>query len=148
MSESRKNSIKVFHHEIIGSRQFERLGEVLSPDLVYRNSFVTSDKDLPWLKNFLEGLVRSFPDHRMPVEDLLIKGDSVLCKYQFTGTHEGPFIGIPGSGIKVSVPCIGSYKFGGDLIVEITVRIDMEKVRQYMLTATKKAFSKAENDGG
>jgi steroid delta-isomerase-like uncharacterized protein len=60
----------------------------------------------------------AFPDWREVVQDLLIDGSRAVTRYVSTGTHTGPFIGLPATGRRVEIGEISIYRFGGGLVVE------------------------------
>ena len=45
----------------------------------------------------------AFPDFNWSVEDVFAAGDKVVVRFVFRGTHQGEFMGIPATGIKVEV---------------------------------------------
>ena len=40
----------------------------------------------------------AFPDYTHSIEEVIAKGDKVVARCTYTGTHEGEFMGIPPSG--------------------------------------------------
>lgn len=52
----------------------------------------------------------AFADGTFALEMLVTEGNKVTAFYTMTGTHTGPFMGIPATGRKVSVPGIGIYE--------------------------------------
>jgi steroid delta-isomerase-like uncharacterized protein len=45
----------------------------------------------------------AFPDLHFAVEDLVAEDNKVLTRWTLTGTHRGPFMGVPASGRKIQV---------------------------------------------
>jgi steroid delta-isomerase-like uncharacterized protein len=51
----------------------------------------------------LEGMRMAFPDIAITVESVLAEGDWVAFRGVITGTHDGPFLGIPATGRAIRV---------------------------------------------
>jgi steroid delta-isomerase-like uncharacterized protein len=58
---------------------------------------------LDGLKTILRGMRAAFPDMNWKVEEQIAEGDKVLTRFEWTGTHRGPFAGIPATGRPVKV---------------------------------------------
>ena len=72
-----------------------------------------------------EGYVRmfteirqAFPDFNVDVVKLLAGDDSVAFAYTMTGTHEGNFMGIPGTGRKIKARGLQISRFENGQMVE------------------------------
>ena len=52
----------------------------------------------------LQAYATAFPDFRITIDDLIAEGDEVVARWTFTGTHDGPFVGIPATGKPVNAP--------------------------------------------
>jgi predicted ester cyclase len=51
---------------------------------------------------------------RMDVEDVIASGDKAVARVLITGTHKGPFMGLPATGKTVVVNLIDITRFGDD----------------------------------
>jgi len=49
---------------------------------------------------------------------VIAEGDRVVYLATFTGTHTGPFLGVPASGKRVSIPMLETWRVEDDKIVE------------------------------
>jgi hypothetical protein len=47
------------------------------------------------MKDTIRMVTAVFPDNRHEVDDVIAGGDKVVLRCTLTGTHEGPFMGIP-----------------------------------------------------
>ena len=70
----------------------------------------SSTRRLPGLEPTREGVLAvfrdyraAFPDLRMDAQDVLASGDKVTARVRMTGTHQGPFMGMPATGRRVDV---------------------------------------------
>jgi steroid delta-isomerase-like uncharacterized protein len=86
-----------FIEELWNQQKLEVADELYGPDAYSPNA--------PQLPNGPEGLKQiaqliftAFPDFHMTIEDLVAEGDLVVGRYAETGTHLGPFFGIPPTG--------------------------------------------------
>ncbi|HEY6532094.1 MAG TPA: ester cyclase [Acidimicrobiales bacterium] len=98
-------------YERINEGDLEGFGALLAENFV-------EHEDLPGLSptkegtlEFFRGLLASFPDTRMDVEDVIISGDKGVARVTFKGTHQGEFMGLPASGTSVEMAIIDIMRF-------------------------------------
>lgn len=65
-----------------------------------------------------ELMKRAFPDFHAQIEDIFGAGDRVAVRLTMTGTHEGEYLGIPGTGRRVTYVSHEIYRVEDDLIAE------------------------------
>jgi len=75
---------------------------------------ISLDDTMELAKSFRTG----FPDLRCAVNDTVTEGDRVVCRWRMTGTHQGPFLGIAPSGMKVTFDGISEMRFHGGRLAE------------------------------
>ena len=63
-------------------------------------------------------MLTGFPDYQTVIEDIIAEGDKVAARIRMTGTHTGPFMGIPASGRKVDFTGMYIARIEGGKIVE------------------------------
>src|SRR5262249_38328569 len=73
---------------------------------------------------FYDRIFASFPDCRVTVEQMLADGDHLTMRFRFTGTHDGPFVGLPATGRPFEVSGITILRFAGARCVERGARAD------------------------
>lgn len=81
--------------------RFDEARGLLAPDFVNHTPLGDEDREA-----FLARVARfraAFPDWRMEVEEMLADGDRVITRWRATGTHRGPFRGLPATGKTVAV---------------------------------------------
>ncbi len=92
--------------------------EVLAPDFVDNNP---SNPDLSGAENLKRSArdwCRAFPDTRTVVDDLVAEADRVAARWTSTATHRGAFLGIPPTGMRVTVTGSGLFRLVDGRIVE------------------------------
>ena len=76
------------------------------------------------LRQFYEGFLAAFPDTHIAIDDLLAAGDKVACRYRFSGTHRGDFMGVPATGRSVEIAGITVLRFVGGRCAERWAQAD------------------------
>jgi steroid delta-isomerase-like uncharacterized protein len=101
-------------YKLINAGDIERFGELLADDFV-------EHEETPGLAPTKEGALdffrmsrAAFPDVRMDAEDVFTSGDKVSARVRLTGTHQGPFMGMPATGKRVDIQLIDIMRMGDD----------------------------------
>jgi len=69
---------------------------------------------------------RAFPDFHFEATRVVAAGDNaVLAEGTFTGTHEGPWRGLPATGRRVTFPMCVVFDFEGDVMVNERLYFDI-----------------------
>jgi predicted ester cyclase len=71
-----------------------------------------------------------FPDGYMTIDDLLVDGELGVVRNTWHGTHEGDFYGVPASGARVAVTCIGIDRVVNGQVSEGWGELDMVGMMQ------------------
>jgi steroid delta-isomerase-like uncharacterized protein len=121
------------------NREFVRsrvIGEIWNggrDDLVpqaFAPDFVGHDPDRPDLggPDAVAASVRTFhaafPDFSISVDDLIAADDKVVWRYTMGGTHAGPFLGVDGTGRRVSTTGITIFRLAGGMLREGWINFD------------------------
>ena len=62
---------------------------------------------------FVGGFRTAFPDFEMSIQDLIVEGETVVCRFTMGGTHEGEFMGVEPTGKKVMGDAMTFIRFEG-----------------------------------
>jgi steroid delta-isomerase-like uncharacterized protein len=92
--------------------------EIFAPDYV---GHVAGSPDLhgpEGYKQFVSMSLTDFPDVHITIEDIIAEGDKVAGRWTLTGTHQGEFVGIPPTGVQVTVTGITIHRLFDDKVVE------------------------------
>ena len=101
-------------YELINSGDIDGFGDLLAEDFVEHAEAPGLEPNREGVKQLFRMYTAAFPDLRMEAEDVLVSGDKVVARVRGTGTHQGEFMGIPGTGKSVDVQLIDIIRFGDD----------------------------------
>jgi steroid delta-isomerase-like uncharacterized protein len=123
--EENKTVVRRFLEEIFSAGNVELVDELFAP------SFVLHDPSVPGEVRGPEGMRRyvsmyrnAYPDTHFTVEDQIAEGDEVVTRWTGQGTHEGELMGIPPTGMHVTVTGIEVDRVVDGKIQEIWVNYD------------------------
>ena len=105
------------HYEAWNSGDIEAIKEIFSPDYVF-HSGPGQDESLEQMIELLKPQMEAWPDRTFSVEDILAKGDKVVSRFIFKGTHEGDIEGFPATGKKIETTGIEIWRVENGKIVE------------------------------
>jgi len=122
VSEENKAKVQRFLEEGFGQGKTELVDEVLHSDFVCYdpNSESGEIRGAETIKGEIEYFRQAVPDLTYTVEDQVAEGDEVVTRYTVSGTHQGEFFGIPGTGNRIEFTGINIDRFdeSGKLVEE------------------------------
>jgi len=72
-------------------------------DVVEQVPFPGQGPGLEGLKDVLRGMRAAFPDLVFSIVEQVAEGEKVVSRFEWTGTHKGPFLGVAATGRPVRV---------------------------------------------
>lgn len=90
----------------------------LYSDDVVIHGYADLEPGIANVRRFYEAWWEAFPGSQLSLEDAVVAGDRVACRFLITGTHGGPFQGIPPSGRPISVAGFTIVRFSDGVCVE------------------------------
>src|SRR5215204_2209562 len=122
MSEEYKRKARRLVEEAFGQGNTEVIPEILHSDFVCYdpNSESGEIRGADTIKGEIEYFRNAVPDLTYTVEDQVAEGDKVVTRYTASGTHQGEFFGVPGSGKRIEMSGIQIDRFdeSGKLVEE------------------------------
>ena len=133
MSTEPKAVVKRFFDEAINQRKLEILDEIIAPDfrgciLEYEQTSCTREE----LKQMLAGVFVAFPDYDQTIHDWIVDGEKVVARWTTTGTHQGPYNGIPATGKVIHEHGIDIFRVVEGQIIEHWVEVDVLGIYRQM----------------
>jgi steroid delta-isomerase-like uncharacterized protein len=112
-AQENKERARRLMEEAFGQGKVEVIDEVLDPSFVIYdpNSESGEIRGAETIKGEIEYFRNAVPDLTYTVEDQVAEGDKVVSRYTFTGTHQGEFFGVPGTGNRIEVTGIQIDRF-------------------------------------
>ena len=95
--------VREFIDRVLNQGEIEETGRYFWEDVVEEVPMPGQGPGLKGLQDVLRGMKAGFPDIHWKVEEQMSEGDRVMSRFVWTGTHRGPFLGIPPTGRHVSV---------------------------------------------
>jgi steroid delta-isomerase-like uncharacterized protein len=102
MSESPDKLARRWFEEIWNQRRIETIYDLMAPDAVGHlegEDIVGPD---PFVKHFSD-LMKSFPDLRLNVEEVVVQGEAAAVRWSIGATHRGSGLGLEPTGRTISI---------------------------------------------
>jgi steroid delta-isomerase-like uncharacterized protein len=103
MSEYNKARIREFIDRVLTAGEIDATGDYFHSDMVEEVPFPGQGPGLDGLKETLIRIRRAFPDSQWKVEEQIAEDNKVLTRFLWSGTHQGEFLGIPGTNRAIRV---------------------------------------------
>lgn len=126
MTSEEKTLVRRFYEEIISKARFDKLGEILNPEITWHDPLLPGG-EVQGVENFRNVLAMfrsAFPDLSIIVEDQIQENDKVVTRFALSGTHKGDLMGIPATGKKFKVSGISIILFEHGKAVEEWIEED------------------------
>ena len=86
--------------------KLEVVDEILGDDFVDHSPLPGLPATRDGVRMLFAGMRAAFPDLRITIHEQIGEEEKVMTRKTFSGTHAGPFMGIPASGNRVSFEVI------------------------------------------
>ncbi len=116
--------VRRFVEEVINRGNIESAGKYFWEDMVEQVPLPGQGPGLAGLKDVLRGFLTAFPDIHFDIQEQIAEGDKVVSRFEFTGTHNGEFLGVPATGKQVRVWGTVIDRFAGDKIKDTRIIMD------------------------
>ena len=118
MSEEYKTIARRFYGEVLSQGRVDVVEELAAPGYVEHEELPAGDGSIEGVKQFISTLREAFPDLRAEPQQMVAEGDMLAIYSIWTGTHQGDFMGAPGTGRSFSISCADFVRFEGGKVVE------------------------------
>jgi predicted ester cyclase len=101
-------------------------------DAGYKAHSVMGEMNLEQARQNNLAMLAAFPDLKFSIDDILAEGDKAAVRYTITGTNQGPYMGTPPTGKKITLSGISIYKIAGGKLVESWGILDRMSLMQQL----------------
>lgn len=123
--EANRSAVGCYFDEILNEGNLAAVDEFFTPDFQFHITTIPVPvRGRDGEKEFVTTLRTAFPDLRFQVDHLIVEGDKILARWSLSGTHRGPFLGIPPSNNPVVDEGIDIFHCKDGQIREIWVNED------------------------
>jgi steroid delta-isomerase-like uncharacterized protein len=116
--------VRQFIGRVINGGEIDAVDRFFWEDMVEQVPFPGQGPGIEGLKDVLRGLKAAFPDMHWTIEEQIAEGDKVLSRFEWTGTHRGPFLGVPATHRPVKVWGMVIDRFEGGKIRDTRIIMD------------------------
>ncbi len=126
-AEENKAVYRGLMEEVFNRRRLDQLAGFLDPNVVTHGAYGTlhGQEAVARLHRQAAAFLDAFPDLHVAIEDMIAEGDRVAARATVTGTHQGPFMGMPATGRPTSISAIDIVRIANGRIVEYWAQGDM-----------------------
>jgi steroid delta-isomerase-like uncharacterized protein len=114
-----------FIEEGINQGHIDSIAKYVWEDVVEQVPFPGQGPGIEGLKDVLHGMRTAFPDLHFSVEEQMAEGDKVLTRFEWTGTHQNEFLGVPATGRPVKVWGMVIYRLVDGRIKDTRIIMDI-----------------------
>ena len=114
--EANKKLVRSFIEEVVNKRQPAAVDRFLATDFIEHNPNLPRGRD--GRKQFAAAVQAGFSDYHGEIVEILAEGDKVVVRTQWSGTQDGPFLGLPPSGNKVRFSTADFFRIEGGKLAE------------------------------
>jgi steroid delta-isomerase-like uncharacterized protein len=117
-----KRNVELAHRwfeEVWNNRHLEVIDEMASPDALGEGQLHHGAPiNIEQFRQFAREMQNAFPQLHLKIEDTIASGDRVVIRWHTEMVHEGTFMGVAGTGRKVSLTGITILRFAKGKIVQ------------------------------
>ena len=120
--EASKARSRQFFEEIVAGGHIEQIAELVTPDFIlHLPALPTPVRGQGGLERFVATMRTAFPDIRYTLEREMCDNTMTALRWHMTGTHKGPFRGMPASGNTVTMQGVSLFRLEAGQIAEVWI---------------------------
>jgi predicted ester cyclase len=112
--ETNKKLYRDFLETVINKRQPDAADRFAAENLIEHNANIAQ----VGRKKFLAAVLAGFSDYHGEIQDILAEGDKIVVRTLWTGTQDGPFLGLPPSGRKLKFTTADFFRIENGKLAE------------------------------
>jgi predicted ester cyclase len=138
-------TVTAFYERIWNAGDFHLIPELLAEDFFFRGSLGGETRGHGPFEAYVKMVRSALGSYHCEVVECVYEGDKAFAKMQFSGIHTGLFRECEPTGKNVEWDGAALFRFEGNLIAELWVLGDLERLDELMLkNAAEAVLDKAE----
>ena len=113
-----------FIEEVINQGRLDVADEIVEEDFVELDPLPGQQQGREGLKAVIAMMRAAFPDIHWVADETIAAGHKVVTRFTWTGTHRGPFLGIPATGKSVVVKGVVIDRLAGGRMADSRILMD------------------------
>ncbi len=113
----RRTTTRTFE-EMVNGRNLDLIPQLYTEDFTWHGPGGRDLTGIDQLREMVEGYLTAFPDLHMTVEQQMVEGNLISCRWRATGTHDGPLEDIEPTGKTINISGLVIARFRGTKIAE------------------------------
>ncbi|MEU6071313.1 MULTISPECIES: ester cyclase [Streptomyces] len=122
MADNHRALIQAFV-DMINSHDVSTMSEHTAPGHIDHNPVVADGIEAN--AAFFQQIFDAFPDVHVVAHDVIVDGDRIAGRFEYSGTHRGTFFGVEGTGRTLSFQSIDIWRVEDGLLAEHWDQLDM-----------------------
>lgn len=123
MIEKYKAIAKYLSQKVVNEKDYTPIDEYLTEDYVYHGIGGMMSKTPQGFMEAIKGFHAAIPDLKSEIIDMVDEGDRLVLRFNFTGTHQGEFLGFPSSGANLHFEGRIMPRFEGEKLPRIGITL-------------------------
>lgn len=132
MSKENKAIVRRYLEEAFNNRKTDLLDELVSEHCVDHHLPPDLPSGLEGARLWFHAAFGAFPDCHIDAKDMIAEGDRVATRFEFTGTHQGEFMGIPATGNEISISGMAIARIADGMLAEWWENADIMGLMQQL----------------
>lgn len=111
-TDTHKAIVRRYIEEVINQGNIDLIDTLFAPEMREQ------------VKRFMTSGEAAFPDGQEEIRDIVAEGNTVMVRWNFRGTHQGSFLGVPATGKSVEMIGFAVYYLEDGQIVDDLMIMD------------------------
>jgi steroid delta-isomerase-like uncharacterized protein len=127
-----KSLVSRFLDEVYNKGNYDFADAAVATDYISHNELSIEVLGPDGIKRAALAQRTAFPDLVTSIDDLIAEGDKVVVRGHDTGTHQGPFMGIPPSGKRFTITWIDIFRIQDGKLAEAWLETNVASFRRQL----------------
>jgi len=117
-TESHKTVVRRYYDEVLNTANLALIDELATDDYIENDPFPGQGNGRADLKARVAALLEAFSPCTFTIEDVVAEGDRVVVRWSSSGTHSGPFMGMPPTNRSYTISGIDIHRLTDERMAE------------------------------